>query len=168
MKLRTTFKMWQSLPEELDPDGTGAVEIKAFNEGDNRAVQDHATEMTATLDPNASIETQEGRAKALRPMAKFNQSKWAEKFALLRITDWRGFYDANGNSLPCTNANKLLFAAEDGFIDWLSERARLIDAHAKNQLDEQEKNSLYSRVPSSESDASETPVKRAGKRSASS
>jgi hypothetical protein len=131
MRIQKHIEAWKRLPEDLDPDRTGEVLIRAFKDGDHRAEKAYSWEQRII-----NSENEKGRIDIT-----INPDRQEEFRAKRRIVKWKGFYDQDGNPLECNEANKLLFSRETGFMDWLNSEGSKLDQIAAGKAEEEEKNS---------------------------
>jgi len=95
---------WCPLPD--DPDGASIL-VKHLKTGEERDIQDTIELYETSLKPDA-----EGN---LQREIKINPAKGDKRYAYLcaAVREWKGFFDADGQEMPCTDENKIRMARDD-------------------------------------------------------
>ncbi len=136
MKLQKLTKAWFSLPD--DPD-EASFEIKHLRAGEIAEIVEKTYKQR--------FEFREDKTGELKPVPVIESNKMAERelTVVATISEWKNIYDENGETLTCTDENKLRLCKELSeedfkfFLDFLTDSRQKLAGTVKTESEKEKK-----------------------------
>ena len=132
MRIRKPIERWFPAPE--DPD-KAEVKIRHLTPGERQDISDQILSQDISYEQDA-----EGK---LKPIMKSRTDSKAdrEKKLIARLVDWKNMFDEDGQPMECTPENIIKASRKiEGFLDFVLERAKILEDDIIAEAKIQEKN----------------------------